>query len=158
VMLDPLLANLQENRDVPHFSRAVEYAFPQPEGNSMAISMYQASAPRFANMLKNLSRSWKKRRRTRGEEDRSGACCSRAASIPTCSRCAPGPDRVGQRERRGGAACRRRGAEVRGHRGDARRPEGAPREDGSTFVESFKPAQIDGSEENDIHLKLGPRK
>jgi hypothetical protein len=25
------------------------------------------------------------------------------------------------------------------------------------FVESIKPAQIDGSEANDIHLKLGPR-
>jgi hypothetical protein len=123
----------------------------------MAISMYQASAPRFANTLKNLSAIL----------DKAQAHCEARKIDPlvlTGSRLYPDMLALARQvqiacDNAKGAVARLAGVEAPKHEDSEQTPAELQARIAKTiaFIETFKPAQIDGSEDRDIALKLGPR-
>ena len=122
----------------------------------MPISMYQASAPRFVNMLKNLS----------AVLDKAQAHAEAKKIEPAvllASRLYPDMFTLTRQvqvacDNAKGAAARLAGVEVPKHEDTEQTFADLKARIARTidFVDSFKPAQIDGSEEKNIHLKLGP--
>ena len=123
----------------------------------MTISMYQASAPRLANALKNLS-----------------AILDKAAAHAEAKKIDPAvllasrlyPDMLPllrqvqiSSDNAKGAVARLAGVEVPKYEDTEETIADLQQRLAKTidFVSSFKPAQIDGSEDKDITLKLGPR-
>jgi hypothetical protein len=123
----------------------------------MTISMYQASAPRFANALKNLSAIL----------DKTQAHCEAKKIDPAvllASRLYPDMLPLLRQvqiasDNAKGAVARLAGVEVPKYEDTEETIADLKARLAKTidFVSSIKPAQIDGSEEKDIHLKLGPR-
>jgi uncharacterized protein len=123
----------------------------------MPISMYQASAPRFANTLKNLSAILDKTQAhvEAKKIDPAVLLASRlypdmfplVRQIQIASDNAKGP------------VARLAGVEVPKYEDTEETIADLKARLARTidFVGSFRPAQIDGSEDKDIHLKLGPR-
>ena len=123
----------------------------------MPISMYQASAPRFANTLNNLSAILDKTQAhvEAKKIDPAVLLASRlypdmfplVRQIQIASDNAKGP------------VARLAGVEVPKYEDTEETIADLKARIARTvdFVSSFKPAQIDGSEDKDIHLKLGPR-
>jgi hypothetical protein len=122
----------------------------------MTISMYQASAPRLANSLTNLS-----------------TILDKAAAHAEAKKIDPSvllqsrlyPDMLPllrqvqiSSDNAKGAVARLAGVEVPKYEDTEETIADLKQRLAKTidFVSSFKPAQIDGSEEKDIHLKLGP--
>ena len=123
----------------------------------MTISMYQASAPRFANTLKNLS-----------------AILDKAQAHAEAKKIDPVvltnfrlyPDMLPMKRQvqiacdsAKGAVARLAGVEVPKHEDTEETFAELKARIAKTidFMETFKPAQVDGSEEKNIHLKLGQR-
>ena len=123
----------------------------------MTISMYQASAPRLANSLNNLA-----------------AILDKAAAHAEAKKIDPSvllqsrlyPDMLPllrqvqiASDNAKGAVARLAGVEVPKYEDTEETIVDLKQRLAKTidFVSSVKPAQIDGSEEKDIHLKLGPR-
>ncbi|HMH19574.1 MAG TPA: DUF1993 family protein [Burkholderiales bacterium] len=123
----------------------------------MNISMYQASTPRFANILKNLS----------GILDKAQAHAEAKKIEPSVllnSRLYPDMFALARQvqiacDSAKGAVARLAGVEVPKHEDTEQTFAELKARIAKTiaFVESLKPAQIDGSEEKNIHLKLGSR-
>ena len=123
----------------------------------MLISMYQASAPRFANALKNLSAILDKTQAhvEAKKIDPAVLLASRlypdmfplVRQIQIASDSAKGP------------VARLAGVDVPKYEDTEETIAELKARIATTidFVSSFKPAQIDGSEDKDIHLKLGSR-
>ena len=123
----------------------------------MTISMYQASVPRFANTLKNLS-----------------AILDKAQAHAEGKKIEPAvltnfrlyPDMLPMKRQvqiacdsAKGAVARLAGVEVPKHEDTEETFVELKARIAKTidFIQTFKPAQLDGSEEKNIHLKLGPR-
>ena len=122
----------------------------------MTISMYQASAPRFANMLKNLSAILDK------AQAHAEAKKIEPAVLLGC-RLYPDMFALSRQvqiacDNAKGAVARLAGVEVPKHEDTEQTFAELKARIAKTvdFVNTFKPAQIDGSEEKNIHLKLGP--
>jgi uncharacterized protein len=123
----------------------------------MAISMYQASAPRLANTLKNLSAIL----------DKAQAHCEARKIDPlvlTAARLYPDMLALARQvqiacDNAKGAVARLAGVEAPKHEDSEQTFAELQARIAKTvaFIETFKPAQIDGSEDRDIALKLGPR-
>ena len=123
----------------------------------MKISMYQASAPRFANALKNLSAIL----------DKTQAHCEAKKIEPAvllASRLYPDMLPLLRQvqiasDNAKGAVARLAGVEVPKYDDTEETIADLKARLAKTidFVSSIKPGQIDRSEEKDIHLKLGPR-
>ena len=123
----------------------------------MAISMYQASAPRFANMLNNLSALL----------DKAQAHCEAKKIDPlVLTACRLYPDMLPLTRQitiacdtAKGAVARLAGAEIPKHEDIEKTLEELKARIAKTvaFVGTFKPAQLDGSEEKTIVLKLRAR-
>ena len=123
----------------------------------MNISMYQASAPRFINTLKNLS----------GILDKAQAHAEAKKIDPlvlTSSRLYPDMFALARQVQTAcdtakGAVARLAGVENPKHEDTEKTFEELKARIDKTiaFIESFKPAQIDGSEEKALTIKLGPR-
>ena len=123
----------------------------------MTISMYQASAPRFANALKNLSAIL----------DKAQAHCEAKKIDPAvllAGRLYPDMLPLLRQvqiasDNAKGAVARLAGVEVPKYEDTEETIADLKARLAKTvdFVSSIKPAQIDGSEEKDIHLKLGTR-
>ena len=121
----------------------------------MTISMYQASAPRFANTLNNLS----------AVLDKAAAHCEAKKIDPLVlagSRLYPDMFPLLRQvqiacDNAKGAVARLAGLEVPKHEDTETTLEELKARIAKTiaFVATVKPAQVDGSEEKDIHLKLG---
>ena len=121
----------------------------------MLISMYQASAPRFANMLKNLSAILDKAQaHAEAKKIDQGVLLG----------CRLYPDMFALTrqvqiacDNAKGAVARLAGVEVPKHEDTEQTFADLKARIAKTidFVSSFKPSQIDGSEEKNIHLKLG---
>ena len=119
--------------------------------------MYQASAPRFVNMLKNLSAILDK-----AQAHAEGKKIDQATLI----NCRLYPDMFPMKRQvqiacdtAKGAVARLAGVEVPKHEDSEETFAELKARIAKTiaFVESIKPAQVDGSDEKNIHLKLGPR-
>jgi hypothetical protein len=122
----------------------------------MTISMYQASAPRFANMLKNLAAILEK-------AEAHAAARKIDPAVLLASRLYPDMFPLVRQvqiasDNAKGAAARLAGVEVPKYEDTEQTFAELKARLARTidFVSSFKAAQIDGSEEKDIHLKLGP--
>ena len=123
----------------------------------MTLSMYQASAPRFANTLKNLSAIL----------DKAAAHCEARKIDPAvllASRLYPDMFPLLRQvqissDNAKGAVARLAGVDVPKYEDTEETFADLKQRLAKTidFVSSFKPAQIDGSEDKDITLKLGPR-
>jgi hypothetical protein len=123
----------------------------------MNISMYQASTPRFVNTLKNLSAIL----------DKAQAHAEAKKIEPTVlTSCRLFPDMFPMKRQvqiacdtAKGAVARLAGVEVPKHEDTEETFAELKARIAKTvdFIQSIKPAQIDGSEEKNIHLKLGPR-
>ena len=123
----------------------------------MSISMYQASAPRFANMLNNLSALL----------DKAQAHCEAKKIEPTVLtawRLAPDMFPLSRQvqiacDSGKGAVARLAGVEIPKHEDTEKTFAELKERIAKTvdFIKGFKPAQIDGSEEKDIVLKLQGR-
>src|SRR5881394_2074416 len=123
----------------------------------MTISMYQASAPRFANILRNLSAIL----------DKAEAHCAAKkidAAALTGFRLYPDMFPFTRQvqvacDTAKGAVARLAGAEIPKHEDTEQTFAELKARIAKTvdFIQSIKPAQIDGSEERNIHPKLGPR-
>ena len=121
----------------------------------MTISMYQASAPRFANTLNNLS----------AVLDKAAAHCEAKKIDPLVlagSRLYPDMFPLARQvqiacDNAKGAVARLAGLEVPKHEDTETTLEELKARIAKTiaFVATVKPAQVDGSEEKDVHLKLG---
>ncbi|MSQ54344.1 MAG: DUF1993 domain-containing protein [Betaproteobacteria bacterium] len=121
----------------------------------MALSMYQASAPRFANTLKNLSAIL----------DKAQAHCEARKIEPevlVSLRLFPDMYPLSRQvqitcDTAKGAVARLAGMEIPKHEDGEKTLAELKARIASTlaFIESAKPAQIDGSEEKEIVLKLG---
>jgi hypothetical protein len=127
---------------------------PDDEGAVMTISMYQASAPRFANILKNLSALLDK-----------GQAYAEARKIDplvlTAARLYPDMFPLSRQvqtacDNAKGAVARLAGVEIPKYEDTERSFAELKARIAKTidFVTSFRPAQIDGSEERDIVLKI----
>ncbi len=123
----------------------------------MAISMYQASAPRFANMLKNLSVILEKAQAHAEAKKIDPAVLLEARLYPDMFPLVRQVQIASDNAK--GAVARLAGVEVPKYEDTEETFADLRARLAKTidFVDSFKPAQIDGSENNDIHLKLGPR-
>ena len=123
----------------------------------MAISMYQASAPRFANMLKNLSAILEKAQAHAEAKKIDPAVLLESRLYPDMLPLVRQVQIASDNAK--GAVARLAGVEVPKYEDTEETLADLRARLAKTvdFVESFKPAQIDGSEGNDIHLKLGPR-
>jgi len=123
----------------------------------MPISMYQASAPRFVNTLTNLS-----------------AILDKAQAHAEAEKIDPAalidfrlyPDMLPMKRQvqiacdtAKGAVARLAGVEVPKHEDKEETFAELKARIAKTidFIKTIKPAQIDGSEDKNIHLKLGPR-
>ena len=123
----------------------------------MTISMYSASAPRFANTLKNLSAIL----------DKAQAHCEAKKIDPAvllASRLYPDMFPLVRQiqiasDNAKGPVARLAGVEVPKYEDTEESIADLKARLAKTidFVASFKPAQIDGTEDKDIHLKLGSR-
>ena len=123
----------------------------------MPISMYQASAPRFVNTLKNLSAIL----------DKAQAHAEAKKVQPSVLlNCRLYPDMFPMKRQvqvacdtAKGAVARLAGVEVPKHEDTEETFEDLKARIAKTieFVETIKAAQIDGCEEKNIHLKLGSR-
>jgi len=121
----------------------------------MTISMYQASAPRFANTLKNLSAML----------DKAQAHCEAKKIDPlalTTARLYPDMFALARQvqvtcDTAKGAMARLAGVEIPRHEDSEKTFEELQARIAKTlaFIESFKPAQIDGTEEKALEIKLG---
>jgi uncharacterized protein len=123
----------------------------------MAISMYQASAPRFANMLKNLSAILEKAQAHAEAKKIDPAVLLESRLYPDMLPLVRQVQIASDNAK--GAVARLAGVEVPKYEDTEETIADLRARLAKTidFVESIKPAQIDGSEANDIHLKLGPR-
>jgi hypothetical protein len=120
----------------------------------MAISMYQASAPRFANTLKNLSAILGKAQ----------AHCEARKIDPlvlTASRLYPDMFALARQvqiacDSAKGAVARLAGVEIPKHEDTEKTFEELQARIAKTleFIATVKPAQVDGSEEKEVVLKL----
>ena len=123
----------------------------------MTISMYQASAPRFANTLKNLSAIL----------DKAQAHCEAKKIDPlvlTGARLYPDMFALARQvqvacDTAKGAMARLAGVEIPKHEDTEKTFEELKARIAKTvaLMETFKPAQIDGTEDKDYVIKLGPR-
>ena len=123
----------------------------------MTLSMYQASAPRFVNSLKNLSAIL----------DKAQAHCEARKIDPlvlTASRLYPDMFALARQvqiacDNAKGAVARLAGVEAPKHEDSEQTLAELKARIAKTiaFIETLTPAQIDGSEDKDIALKLGPR-
>ncbi|TAK45615.1 MAG: DUF1993 family protein [Betaproteobacteria bacterium] len=123
----------------------------------MKISMYQASAPRFASMLNNLA----------GILDKAAAHAEARKIDPQvllASRLYPDMFPLARQvqiacDNAKGAVARLAGLEVPKHEDSEKTFDELKARIAKTiaFVDSIRPAQVDGSEGRDIHLKLGRR-
>ena len=123
----------------------------------MSISMYQASVPRFVNILGNLSKILDK------AQAHVEAKKLNDATLPTYRLF---PDMLPMTSQvqiacdtAKGAVARLAGVEVPKHEDTEETFAELKSRIAKTvdFIQSIKPAQVDGSEEKNIHLKLGPR-
>ena len=123
----------------------------------MSISMYQVSVPRLANMLKNLSAILDKAQ-THAEAKKIDPTVLTNARLY--------PDMLPMKRQvqiacdsAKGAVARLAGVEVPKHDDVEETLVELKARIAKTleFIQTFKPAQIDGSEEKTIHLKLGQR-
>ena len=123
----------------------------------MAISMYQASAPRFANMLKNLSAILEKAQAHAEAKKIDPDVLLESRLYPDMLPLVRQVQIASDNAK--GAVARLAGVEVPKYEDTEETIADLRARLARTvdFVESIKPAQIDGSEANDIHLKLGPR-
>jgi hypothetical protein len=123
----------------------------------MAISMYQASAPRFANMLKNLSAILEKAQAHAEAKKIDPEVLLESRLYPDMLPLVRQVQIASDNAK--GAVARLAGVEVPKYEDTEETIADLRARLARTvdFVESIKPAQIDGSEANDIHLKLGPR-
>ena len=122
----------------------------------MTISMYQASAPRFANTLKNLSAIL----------DKAQAHCEARKIDPlvlTASRLYPDMFALARQvqvacDTAKGAMARLAGVENPKHEDSEKTfAELKARVDKTlAFIATFKPSQIDGTEDKMLEIKLGP--
>jgi hypothetical protein len=123
----------------------------------MTITMYQASAPRFINILKNLSAIL----------DKAQAHCDARKIDPlvlTSARLYPDMFALARQvqvacDTAKGAIARLAAVEIPKHEDTEKTFEELKARIAKTvaFVETLKPAQIDGSEAKEIALKLGTR-
>ena len=123
----------------------------------MPISMYQASVPRFANALKNLSAIL----------DKAQAHCEAKKIEPAVllgSRLYPDMFPLLRQiqiasDGAKGPIARLAGVEIPKYEDTEETIADLKARLAKTidFISSIKPAQIDGTEDKDIHLKLGPR-
>ena len=123
----------------------------------MTITMYQASAPRFVNVLNNLA----------GILDKAQAHAEARKIDPlvlTASRLYPDMFALCRQvqiacDTAKGAVARLAGVEVPKYEDSEQTFAELKARIAKTiaFIETLKPAQVDGSEERDIALKLGPR-
>lgn len=123
----------------------------------MTISMYQASAPRFANTLKNLSAIL----------DKAQAHCDAKKIDPlvlTSARLYPDMFALARQvqvvcDTAKGAMARLAGVEIPKHEDTEKSFEELKARIAKTvaLIETFKPAQIDGTEDKDLVIKLGAR-
>jgi len=123
----------------------------------MNISMYQASVPRFANMLRNLAAIL----------DKAQAHCEARKTDPaalTTDRLYPDMFPLSRQvqiacDTAKGAVARLAGVEVPKHEDTEQTFADLKARIAKTlqFVESFKPAQLDGTEDKAIEIKLGKR-
>src|SRR3989442_9587021 len=121
---------------------------------AMTISMYQASAPRFANTLRNLSAIL----------DKAQAYCEAKKIEPTVltgSRLYPDMFPLSRQvqiacDTAKGAVARLAGVEIPKHEDTEQTPDELRARIAKTiaFIDSARPAQIDGSEAKGIVLKL----
>ena len=123
----------------------------------MSISMYQASAPRFANILKNLSAILEKAQAHAEAKKIDPLVLLESRLYPDMFPLVRQVQIVSDNAK--GAVARLAGVEVPKYEDTEETIADLRARLAKTidFVESIKPAQIDGSEANDIHLKLGPR-
>ena len=123
----------------------------------MTISMYQASAPRFANMLKNLSAILEKAQAHAEAKKIDPEVLLESRLYPDMLPLVRQVQIASDNAK--GAVARLAGVEVPKYEDTEETIADLRARLAKTidFVESIKPAQIDGSEANDIHLKLGPR-
>jgi hypothetical protein len=123
----------------------------------MTISMYQASAPRFANTLKNLSAIL----------DKAQAHCEAKKIDPqvlTGARLYPDMFALARQvqvacDTAKGAMARLAGVEIPKYEDSEKTFEELKARIAKTvaFIEAFKPAQIDGTDDRDLVIKLGTR-
>ena len=123
----------------------------------MNISMYQASAPRFVNTLRNLSAIL----------DKAQACAEAKkidSSALTSARLYPDMFAFARQiqtacDTAKGAMARLGGVENPKHEDTEKTFDELKARIAKTiaFIETFKPAQIDGSEEKELTIKLGAR-
>src|SRR5882672_3902409 len=123
----------------------------------MNISMYQASAPRFVNMLTNLSAILDKAQAHVEAKKLDPAALTEARLFPDMF---PMKRQVQIAcDAAKGAVARLAGVEVPKHEDTEQTLSELKARIAKTldFIQTIKPAQIEGSEEKNIHLKLGPR-
>jgi uncharacterized protein len=123
----------------------------------MTISMYQASAPRFVNTLRNLSAML----------DKAQAHCDAKKIDPlalTGARLYPDMFAFARQvqvacDTAKGAMARLAGVEIPKYEDTEKTFEELKARIAKTvaYIETFKPAQIDGTEDKDYVIKLGPR-
>jgi hypothetical protein len=123
----------------------------------MSISMYQASSPRFINALKNLSAILDKAQAHAEARKIDPAVLMNARLFPDMF---PLKRQVQIAcDNAKGAVARLAGAEIPRHEDTEESIADLQARIAKTiaFVETIEPARIDGSEERNIHLKLGAR-
>jgi len=123
----------------------------------MNISMYQASSPRFTNMLKNLSAVLDKAQAHAEAKKIDPAVLMNARLFPDML---PLKRQVQIAcDNAKGAVARLAGVEVPKHEDTEETFPDLKTRIAKTvaFIEAIKSAQIDGSEDRNIHLKLGSR-
>ncbi len=123
----------------------------------MNISMYQASAPRFVNGLKNLSAILDKAQAHAEAKNIDAAALTTARLYPDMFALVRQVQTACDTAK--GAVARLAGAEVPKHEDTEKTFDELRSRIAKTiaFVETFRPEQIDGSEERTIELKLGHR-
>ena len=123
----------------------------------MALSMYQASAPRFVNMLKNLAAILDKAEAHAEAKKIDPLVLTSARLYPDMFALARQVQVASDTAK--GAMARLAGVEVPKYEDTEKTfAELKARIDRTVaFIESFKPAQIDGTEDKDLVIKLGAR-
>ena len=122
----------------------------------MAISMYQASAPRFANTLKNLSAILAKAKAHAAAKKVDELVLSGARLSPDMFALARQVQVSCDTAK--GAVARLAGVEIPKHEDTEKTFDELQARIAKTlaFIATVKPAQIDGSEDKTIEIKLGP--
>jgi uncharacterized protein len=123
----------------------------------MAISMYQASAPRFVNTLKNLAAILDKAQAHAEARKIDPEVLTSARLYPDMFALARQVQIACDTAK--GAVARLAGVEIPKHEDFEKTVAELKQRIEKTiaFIEGFKPAQIDGSEEKALTIKLGPR-